>query len=170
MLSGRNVQLLDDDAVAVLEEELFPIADVITPNINEISALTGIEIVKESNLIDAAKMLGDKYGCIVVSKGERMISDAADLYYRDGYYKWMRGQVILNKNHHGSGAALSCALAVNLAKGYEPDKAFKRAKDYVTGALNDDFNIGEGIGPINHGFAMNNEYTRVLSDMEISRI
>ncbi len=170
MLSPRDVPMLPEEATETLKSELFPVADVITPNVYELSHLTGIQIHSENDLIDAAKQLGDTYGCVVVTKGERMIDDAADLYYRDGYYKWVRGMIIHNKNHHGAGAALSCAMAVNIAKGYDPDKAFKRAKDYITGALKDGFELGEGLGPINHGFAISNDFTRVLSDEELSKV
>lgn len=161
---------LEDDAVKMLEEELLPLADVITPDLREAALLAGMEIENESDLITASKIISEKYDCAVVSKGGLNAKTANDLFFRDGYYKWFWGKAVTNPNNRGAGNSLSAALATNLAKGYEIDKAFKRAKDYVTAALDDDtLNIGEGNGPINQNFGMNDDFIRVLSDEEISR-
>lgn len=166
----KNFVQLDDEAVKLLEEELLPLADVITPDLREASLIAGMEIESESDLITACKMISEKYDACVVSKGGLNAQSANDLFFRDGYYKWFWGKAVTNPNNRGAGNSLSAAFATNLAKGYEMDKAFKRAKDYVTAALDDtELAIGSGCGPINQSFGMDDDFIRVLSDAEISR-
>ena len=57
------------------------------------------------------------------------------------------------------GCTLSSAIASNLAKGYDLDESVERAKKYISGALAAMLDLGKGSGPMNHGFAIKNEYT-----------
>ena len=164
----RKYEALKDDVLEALKEELLPIADVITPDVEEAKVLTGMEIETERDLINATKLISETYNAIVVTKGGRKVSDARDLLFRDGYYKWFPGKVSHNPNRHGIGAAFSCALAVNLAKGYDADKAFKLAKDYLTVLLDDGMALGSGIGPVNHCAVIEGKFTGMLSDAEIA--
>lgn len=161
---------LDEDAVKALEEELLPLADIITPDLREAALLADMEIETESDLIEASKIISTKYNATVISKAGLNVKLANDLLFRDNYYKWFWGKAVTNPNNRGAGNSISAALAANLAKGYEIDKAFKRAKDYVTAALDDQsLDIGSGTGPINQSFGMDDDFIRVLSDEEISR-
>ena len=87
------------------------------------------------------------------------MNDANDLLWRDGEYKWFYGERIDNPNTHGTGCTLSSAIASNLAKGYDLDTSVERAKKYISGALAAMLDLGKGSGPMNHGFAIKNEYT-----------
>jgi hydroxymethylpyrimidine/phosphomethylpyrimidine kinase len=60
---------------------------------------------------------------------------------------------------HGTGCTLSSAIASNLAKEYDLDESVERAKKYISGALAAMLDLGKGSGPMNHGFAIKNEYT-----------
>lgn len=161
---------LDEDAVKALEKELLPLADVITPDRREAAMLSGIGIVSESDLIDACKIISSKYDAAVISKAGLDVQAANDLLFRDNYYKWFWGKAVTNPNNRGAGNSISAALAANLAKGYEPDKAFKRAKDYVTAMLDDQsLELGSGNGPVNQSFGLEDDFIKVLSDEEISR-
>lgn len=82
-----------------------------------------------------------------------------DLLYRNNSYKWFIGRKINNPNTHGTGCTLSSAIASNLAKGYNLDESVFKAKEYISSALESDFNIGKGRGPLNHGFAIENRFT-----------
>ncbi len=93
-------------------------------------------------------------------KGGHQINDANDLLYRDDAYTWFHGKRINNSNTHGTGCTLSSAIASNLAKGYDLDTSVKRAKDYISGALNAMLDLGKGSGPMDHSFAIDNEYAK----------
>ena len=85
-------------------------------------------------------------------KGGHQLNDANDLLYRNGDYKWFNGKRIDNPNTHGTGCTLSSAIASNLAKGYDLDTAVERAKAYISGALAAMLDLGQGSGPMDHGF------------------
>ena len=107
----------------------------------------------------AAEEIGTKYHCAVLCKGGHQLNDANDLLWRDGGYKWFYGERIDNPNTHGTGCTLSSAIASNLAKEYDLDESVERAKKYISGALAAMLDLGKGSGPMNHGFAIKNEYT-----------
>lgn len=133
-------------------------ATVLTPNIPEAAWLSGIQITSPNDMLQAARLISEAYGCAVLCKGGHQINDANDLLYRDGTYKWFKGKRIHNPNTHGTGCTLSSAIASNLAKGYELDTAVEKAKAYLSGALLSMLDLGKGSGPINHAFAVKGEY------------
>ena len=69
-----------------------------------------------------------------------------------------------NPNTHGTGCTLSSAIASNLAKGFSLEESVERAKEYISGALAAMLNLGKGSGPMDHGFAIKNEYTKEAKD------
>ena len=152
MVSTSGSRLLDADAVDVLKERLFPLAEVLTPNIPEAEVLTGQKIRSGGDMADAAARIGETYGCAVLLKGGHSLNDANDLLYRNGDIRWFCGKRIDNPNTHGTGCTLSSAIAANLAKGYDLDIAVERAKDYLSGALEAMLDLGRGSGPVDHGF------------------
>ena len=105
-------------------------------------------------------ILGDKFNCAVLIKGGHNLNDANDLLWRNGDYRWFSGKRIFNPNTHGTGCTLSSAIAANLAKGFDTDESVRRAKDYISGALGAMLDLGAGSGPMNHGFAIDNEWTK----------
>lgn len=113
----------------------------------------------QADMIRAAEEIGTKYHCAVLCKGGHQLNDANDLLWRDGGYKWFYGERIDNPNTHGTGCTLSSAIASNLAKEYDLDESVERAKKYISGALAAMLDLGKGSGPMNHGFAIKNEYT-----------
>ena len=116
------------------------------------------EIKDEKDMRTAAKAIGDRYGCAVLLKGGHSVSDANDLLYADGEYRWFYGRRIDNPNTHGTGCTLSSAIAANLAKGYILEDAVGKAKDYISGALAAMLDLGHGSGPMNHAFDLRSEY------------
>lgn len=162
MVATSGAKLITDDAISTLKKKLLPIATVLTPNIPEGEVLSGmkIEIENENDMVEAAKFISEKFDCAVLMKGGHQINDANDLLYRNGDYKWFTGKRIDNPNTHGTGCTLSSAIASNLAKGYDLDKAVLRAKDYISGALAAMLDLGKGSGPMNHAFACDNEFMK----------
>ncbi|MBQ1234231.1 MAG: bifunctional hydroxymethylpyrimidine kinase/phosphomethylpyrimidine kinase, partial [Oscillospiraceae bacterium] len=99
----------------------------------------------------AAKAIYDRYGCAALVKGGHSIQDASDVLY-DGCFTWFEGKRIDCQNTHGTGCTLSSAIASNLSKGYNLVMAIELAKQYISGALQNDMDLGFGSGPLNHGW------------------
>ena len=157
MVATSGSALMKNDAVQTLIEALLPIATVVTPNIPEAQVLSGIEIQSREDMRAAAKKIGDSYGCDVLLKGGHSVMDANDLLYANGEFTWFAGKRIDNPNTHGTGCTLSSAIASNLAKGYSLAESVKRAKDYISGALAAMLDLGQGSGPMDHAFVLNQE-------------
>ena len=160
MVATSGAKLISDDAVETLCTVLLPLADIITPNIPEAKVLSGVEINTADDMETAAGILGDKFNCAVLIKGGHNLNDANDLLWRNGDCRWFSGKRIFNPNTHGTGCTLSSAIAANLAKGFDTDESVRRAKDYISGALGAMLDLGAGSGPMNHGFAIDNEWTK----------
>lgn len=154
MVSTSGCPLLKADAVSALTSYLFPLSDIITPNIGEAEILVGFEIKSEDDMLSAAKKIYDDYGVCVLLKGGHLDGAASDILY-DGHETWFRGEKINNPNTHGTGCTLSSAIAARLALGYDIQSAVKSAKDYVTGAIDYGLNLGKGRGPLNHTWSLN---------------
>ena len=119
-----------------------------------------MKIASQDDMIKAAQIIGEKYGCAVLCKGGHSLSDANDLLWDKGSTKWFNGRRIDNPNTHGTGCTLSSAIASNLAKGFTLDKSVERAKDYISGALAAMLDLGKGSGPMNHAFALTGEFAK----------
>ena len=154
MVATSGARLIADDAVEVLQQELFPLATVLTPNIPEAEVLLGENIASKEGMEKAAEEIGRQYGCGVLCKGGHSINDANDLLYQDGKVTWFAGKRINNPNTHGTGCTLSSAIAANLAKGCELAEAVRLAKEYISGALAAMLDLGKGSGPMNHGYML----------------
>ena len=160
MVSTSGSKLISDDAIATLKDQLLPLATVLTPNIPESEVLSGMKITNEEEMITAAKYINETYHCAVLCKGGHKVNDANDLLYENGNFRWFKGKRIDNPNTHGTGCTLSSAIASNLAKGFDLETSVKRAKDYISGALNAMLDLGHGSGPMNHGFNISGEFTK----------
>ena len=155
MVATSGSSLMKTDAVQTLIDELLPLAAVVTPNIPEAQVLSGLTIETRADMEAAAKKIGDSHGCAVLLKGGHSISDANDLLYADGELTWFQGKRIDNPNTHGTGCTLSSAIAANLAKGFSLSESVQRAKDYISGALAAMLDLGQGSGPMDHAFVLN---------------
>ncbi len=158
MVATSGAKLISDEAVRTLREELLPLATILTPNIPETEVLSGMEVRGPEDMIRAAEKISRNYHCAVLCKGGHNVSDANDLLYRDGSYRWFYGKRIDNPNTHGTGCTLSSAIASNLAKGFDLDTSVERAKDYISGALGAMLDLGHGSGPMNHSFAFSGRF------------
>lgn len=152
MVATSGARLIAEDAVAVLKQELFPLADVLTPNIPEAEVLLESSIETAEDMEKAAEEISRKYACAVLCKGGHSINDANDLLYSSNQATWFAGKRIANPNTHGTGCTLSSAIASNLAKGHTMAEAVKLAKEYISGALGAMLDLGKGSGPMDHGY------------------
>ena len=158
MVATSGSALMKNDAINTLIKELLPIATLVTPNIPEAEVLSGRTIVTKEDMLSVAKYIGDTYGCAVLLKGGHSVNDANDLLYANGSCKWFCGKRIDNPNTHGTGCTLSSAITSNLAKGYDLESSIQKAKDYISGALADMLDLGQGSGPMNHAFDLNSRF------------
>lgn len=154
MASTSGTRLMDDETMERLKSDLFPLADLVTPNIPELAWLSGMPISSKADRMEAAGILGRMCGCAVLCKGGHGAADADDLLFENGQFQWFLGTRIDNPNSHGTGCTLSSAIAANLAKGYDMAAAVQRAKEYVSGALLARLDLGHGRGPLNHAFCL----------------
>ncbi|MCI5726461.1 MAG: bifunctional hydroxymethylpyrimidine kinase/phosphomethylpyrimidine kinase [Clostridium sp.] len=150
MVATSGSKLLADDAIDVLINNLIPLATIITPNIPEAEVLSNIKINSSDDMIKAAKIISKKYKGAILIKGGHELNTANDLLFKDGEYEWFYGERINNPNTHGTGCTLSSAIASNLAKGHTLSESVKNAKEYISGALKANLNLGKGSGPLNH--------------------
>jgi hydroxymethylpyrimidine/phosphomethylpyrimidine kinase len=153
MVATSGAKLIDDDAVETLKKFLFPLATVITPNIPEAEKLSNIKIKTADDMKKAAQIIFENYGCAVLCKGGHSLNDANDILF-DGNAKIFAGKKIDNPNTHGTGCTLSSAIAAGLAKGLTLIDSIDAAKNYISGALAANLNLGKGRGPMNHAFLL----------------
>ena len=164
MVATSGTSLMKTDAVRTVIEELFPIAAVVTPNIPEAEVLSGMSVSGREDMIKSAETISRNSGCAVLLKGGHSVNDASDLLYADGTYQWFEGKRIDNPNTHGTGCTLSSAIAANLAKGFGLEESVQRAKDYISGALAAQLDLGRGSGPMQHNFDLNSRFAAEAKD------
>lgn len=150
MVATSGASLISEEAIETLKRSLFPLASVLTPNIPETEVLSGMKIQSTEDMITATEKISKQFECTVLCKGGHAFEDANDLLYADGKITWFAGKIIHNPNTHGTGCTLSSAITSNLALGYDMITSVQNAKDYVTGAIRADLNLGKGRGPLDH--------------------
>ena len=160
MVATSGSSLIETDAVATMKEKLLPLATLVTPNIPEAEVLSGLTVRNEEDMLAAAKAISESHGCAVLVKGGHSINDANDLLYSQGQARWFYGKRIDNPNTHGTGCTLSSAIASNLAKGFSLEESVRRAKEYISGALQAMLDLGKGRGPMNHAFDLQGEFAK----------
>lgn len=150
MVATSGATLMDSEGAKASVDHLFPIADIITPNMDEAGFITGIKVVDKESMLKAATSLQKLTPGYVLVKGGHLSDSADDLLYKNGEYTWIKGDKLSNPNIHGTGCTLSSAIASFLANGYNVENAVKKAKFYLTGAIKDSMDKGKCSGPLNH--------------------
>jgi hydroxymethylpyrimidine/phosphomethylpyrimidine kinase len=147
-VSSTGQALLTAEALQVLRQELLPLATVVTPNLAEVEALTGVVVRERDDLRRAAEAvhaLGPRW---VLVKGGHLPGPPVDLLY-DGSLATELTEARVDTPHtHGTGCTLASALAGYLALGCPVPEAAARAKQLVTGALRAGYPLGRGPGPV----------------------
>lgn len=150
MVSTSGSMLLNADSKEALISKLMPLATVITPNIFEAEILSGIKIVNETDMVEAAEKIYNKINNAVLIKGGHLKSSADDLLYMKDTIKWLKADKIDNRNTHGTGCTLSSAIACNLAMADDIESSIIKAKKYVYNAISMKLDLGKGDGPLWH--------------------
>ena len=157
MVATSGDKLITQDTVAVLISELFPLATLITPNLDEAGWLIGRNIRGVDELEGAARELLALGARAVLLKGGHLDGpELTDLLLAPpaAPQRWSARR-IATRNTHGTGCTLSSAIACQLALGEPLAAAVQSARAYVRGALAAGAEVatGHGHGPLNHGFA-----------------
>lgn len=156
MVSTSGHRLIESDTITTLQKELFPIARLITPNLDEAEILAAMKISTLGDMKEAASRMVQA-GCntVLVKGGHIKGADLFDVYLdRNGLEKIFRSGAIETQNTHGTGCTLSSAIAAFVALGNDMVRAIEKAKVYVHQAIvsGQDVKTGEGPGPLNHFF------------------
>ena len=174
--SGRN--LLEAEGKEQMLRRLFPLAELVTPNIPEAEeilkavdgsvenkqTISSVQITDQILMEKAAQAIRQKYGCNVLLKGGHMTQAADDLLYQTQAV-WFPAQRIDCTNTHGTGCTLSSAIASALARGYSLEEAVGIAKVYVRSAMSTGLDLGHGNGPLDHNWSIS---SAVLSQSDQS--
>jgi len=153
MISKSGYRLLNRDAQDALIRYLFPMAEVITPNIYEAQTLVDRKINTIDDMKNAALdilKLGTKK--VVVKGGHLEEKSATDILYDGHEFRKLQSHWVDTKNTHGTGCTFSSAIAANIALGKNFFEAVTLAKAYITGAIEHALSIGKGYGPTHHFF------------------
>jgi hydroxymethylpyrimidine/phosphomethylpyrimidine kinase len=156
MVSRTGAQLIDDRAIASLQNKLIPKAIIVTPNRYEAQLLSGIEINSLEEMKSAAKIVHQLGATTVLVKGGGMSGklQGIDVWFDGENWETLETETVETTNTHGTGCTLAAAIAANLALGKDLWESIKEAKNYVTTALKYALNIGAGTGPVGHFFPL----------------
>ncbi|ANV82941.1 bifunctional hydroxymethylpyrimidine kinase/phosphomethylpyrimidine kinase [Picosynechococcus sp. PCC 7003] len=156
MVSRTGVQLIDDGAIAFLQKQLIPLAQILTPNRYEAEILSGLTITNLATMEQAAQKI-HQLGCgAVLVKGGAMTGtlQGVDVWFDGERLEVLKTECIQTPHTHGTGCTLSAAIAARLALGDAPFQAVNKAKTYVTEALKHSLAIGQGTGPVGHFYPL----------------
>ncbi|MGI9537709.1 MAG: bifunctional hydroxymethylpyrimidine kinase/phosphomethylpyrimidine kinase [Desulfocapsaceae bacterium] len=155
MVATSGDKLIQDEAIAALQETLFPIVRLITPNIPEAEIITGRTISDKDFLRETAEQLAHKFHLSVLAKGGHLDNENLEdiLYdYESSQRLSFTNTKVATSNTHGTGCTLSSALASFLARGFSVAEAVEKAISYVATAIDAgaEYRLGSGHGPVHH--------------------
>ncbi|MBQ5873113.1 MAG: bifunctional hydroxymethylpyrimidine kinase/phosphomethylpyrimidine kinase [Bacteroidales bacterium] len=158
MIATSGSNLLLDSAKQAMIEHLFPLVDIITPNLFEACTLTGVESINNlSQQREVAALIQEKLKTkrVLIKGGHFQEEYCTDILLDSdkNFYEY-QSKRIDSQNTHGTGCSLSSALACYLALGYDYKTSVQRAKEYVYSAIEHSKDIfsGKGNGSLNHFF------------------
>ena len=153
-ISSTGTSLIEENALEAIKDYLFPLARVITPNIYEASVFSGISIMGEKDLKEAAialKRLGPEV--VIITGGHfdeisRKKKETIDLLYDGKDFSYIIGKR-LKGEYHGTGCAFSAGITACLARGMTVLEAIKKTKDFIEHAIKNSYSLGKGMRLLN---------------------
>ena len=149
--SQHGDPLLAPEAIGALTSRLFPLAELVTPNLGEVRVLVGLDVHDVAGMRDAAKRLHDLGPRWVLVKGGHLADEiSVDVLYDGSQFYEMSAERRATAHTHGTGDTLAAATTAALARGATLIDAVQHGKDFVTSAIDDSFALGAGLGPVGH--------------------
>ncbi|MFA7248321.1 MAG: bifunctional hydroxymethylpyrimidine kinase/phosphomethylpyrimidine kinase [Dehalococcoidia bacterium] len=153
MVSKSGFPLLEHDAIEVLQSQLLPLAEVVTPNVHEAQLLAGMPIATlEDARVAAARILEQGPRAVILKGGHLQERPGTDLLLTASGSRLFEGEFIESTSTHGTGCTFSSALATQLAHGHSLEDAVAIAKAYLTETIRHAPGLGGGSGPTDHFF------------------
>jgi hydroxymethylpyrimidine/phosphomethylpyrimidine kinase len=150
LVGKHGSRLLSLEAEDALKQKLLPHAFLVTPNIPEAEALTGLSIADETGMREASKRLLD-LGCrAVLTKGGHRSGSALDVLVDNSGVTLFDGKRVNTQHTHGTGCTYSAAITAGLALGHDLREAVRCAKSFIQSAIETAPGLGRGQGPVNH--------------------
>ncbi|HSD57740.1 MAG TPA: bifunctional hydroxymethylpyrimidine kinase/phosphomethylpyrimidine kinase [Methanotrichaceae archaeon] len=160
-------RLLRPDAARAVKEMLIPLARVVTPNIFEAEALTGIRVNDAASAKIAARKIAEMGANAVVVKGGHL--DCTDLLLKDEEVHLLRGHRVKGGNH-GVGCTYSAALTSFLALGCSLEEAALLAKNFAAESISHSMDVGKGVAPVNQSGKLREDAERFRASKLVQRV
>lgn len=154
MVSKSGSRLLRPEAMNALKDMLFPLAEVVTPNLLEASEIAGFAVTNRQGMEEAARVIHDLGPKYVVVKGGHLDGPACDILFDGHTFACFENERINTIHTHGTGCTFSSAIAAGLAQQLSVEASVRRAKQYITGAIRHGFSLGQGVGPTHHFYEL----------------
>jgi hydroxymethylpyrimidine/phosphomethylpyrimidine kinase len=150
MVAQSGAPLMEASACTALLQELVPLATLVTPNLPEAEALTGVTIASVRDMHVAARQLIGRGARACLVKGGHLGGDESVDVFDDGRHATeLRTMRLPTRHTHGTGCQLSAAITAQLARGVPLLDAVERAKRFITVAIRNGLALGKGAGPAN---------------------
>ena len=150
MIAKSGDPLLEPAARAALIKAMLPLADLVTPNLPEASALADMTVNDEPSMVDAARRIFALGPRAVLVKGGHLADSATDILWDGRELTRLPAPKLDSPNTHGTGCTYSSAIAAGLARGRSLRDAIVEGKAYVTAAIREGFAAGRGVGALRH--------------------
>lgn len=150
MISKHGAPLMAAEAREALKRLLLPLATLVTPNLHEAEAISGITVDSVASMQEAARRIVGMGAKAVLVKGGHLEGDAIDVLLADGAFSEFRSERFPTQHTHGTGCTYSAAVTALTARGYGLAEAVAAAKNFISEAIRTAPGLGAGSGPVNH--------------------
>ena len=145
MVATSGARLLQPAAEKILKKELLPLAQLVTPNLDEAEILAGRKISSPEDLRSAAREIHARFGCAVLLKGGHLknCGEAMDVFFDGDTELLLSAPFVKGVSTHGTGCTYSAAICAALALGHDLPQAVERGKNFITAAISNSLRIGK---------------------------
>lgn len=151
MISKHGAPLMEAAAGPCLLEHLIPCATLVTPNLHEAAALSGLaEVATVEAMKEAARRIHGSTGAAVLVKGGHLAGSATDILFENDVFHEFTAPRFETPHTHGTGCTYSAAITAGLAGGMQVPAAVAQAKAFIAEAIRTNPGLGHGNGPVNH--------------------
>lgn len=145
MVATSGARLLKPSAIAIIKQELLPLAMLVTPNLDEAEILVGRKLAEVEDLRRAAQEIHSRYGCAVLVKGGHLrgLAEAVDVFFDGRNELLLSAPFVKVVSTHGTGCTYSAAITAGLARGLKLPEAVHLGKHFITDAIANSRRVGK---------------------------